>query len=69
MNLHNATQRNRFSVVDVVDADGEPDPFTPDSARRSETTPSSEPAAYCRSCGGGLRAGDRFCSRCGKQVD
>lgn len=72
-NASNATRTNRFSTIDVVEGDGEPDPLSPYRPASSPVASSaaSQPlsAGFCRHCGATLRGGDHFCGRCGKAVD
>jgi hypothetical protein len=64
-NARNATAQNRFSVMDVVDSQSEPDPLDP----RSRATSSAAATKFCPKCGASLRADDAFCVKCGARVD
>jgi hypothetical protein len=67
-NTHNATQPNRFSDLDIVPSDSEPDPLTPGRQRGGSAADEPTAAAFCSQCGTGLRADDKFCSKCGAKV-
>jgi len=68
---HNATAKDRHSIVDIVDATEEGDPFA--KFDRAETERKAAEAAvaadaYCTRCGTPLEAEDNFCPKCGNPV-
>ena len=74
-NYHNATSENRYSVIDIVDSDEEPDPLN-DRYGRKKTV--REPGAgtdlpgtgakYCPYCGNPVEKDFEFCAKCGKKL-
>lgn len=60
-NLINATQKNRFSSVDIVDEQEEPDPLN------QRFGPESQPPRYCALCGAKLPVKANFCPNCGEK--
>ncbi len=68
-NLHNATQKDRYSAYDIVDQSEECDPL---QARFRETDVKSEETDttenFCPYCGTKAEADFRFCKICGKEL-
>ncbi len=77
-----ATQENRYSVLDITDSESEPDPLNERFGPRAEetvvrTTPDTDQNQntrtdhqhrFCPYCGGDLGEGFRFCPSCGKEL-
>ena len=78
-NYKNATSKNRYSVIDIVDGEEEPDPLNVmygskesinnqgfiNNQDRGELGAS---VAYCPYCGTGVQSKFDFCPKCGKQL-
>ncbi len=69
---HNATQRNRHSIVDITSDDEEGDPLDRWGRSSSEFDLSNRfnenVTKYCSNCGTKLESEHNFCPRCGKKV-
>ena len=68
---HNATAKDRHSIVDVVDSTEEGDPFAKfdrAEAERKAAEASVAADAFCTRCGAPLQAEDNFCPKCGNPV-
>lgn len=63
-NAHNATQENRFSNLDIVPAESEPEPLFSKQGKQSE----AQLEKFCTHCGTNIRREDKFCSNCGGQA-
>ena len=74
-----ATQKNRYSVLDITDSESEPDPLNerfgttldaefdePDSANESERD--DRPHHFCPYCGDDIGEGFRYCPACGREL-
>ena len=70
--LHNATAKNRPSILDITDGDEEPDPLNEYFHREYDMESTDSPAAkggmYCPYCGKPVQADFAFCSHCGKEL-
>jgi hypothetical protein len=74
--LYNATAKNRFSSLDIVDPAREPDPLDPHyrdhqhstASHRDEHPTQAGPTRFCTTCGSKLAADFAFCPGCGKAV-
>lgn len=68
-NLHNATQKNRYSMYDVVSPSEEQDPM---QARFEESGAAADESdadtRFCPYCGAEAAADFRFCKSCGKEL-
>lgn len=64
--LYNATAKNRFSSLDIVDEGEEPDPL---AARRDERSSGEAAGGFCPYCGAQTREDYRFCPKCGRDLD
>ncbi len=60
-NLINATQKNRFSSVDIVDEQEEPDPLNQRFGSENQLP------RYCTLCGAKLPVKANFCPNCGEK--
>lgn len=75
---HNATAEDRYSIVDIVDAEEERDPLNEIYGRKREKDDDQtiEESAdvgisrdgYCPYCGSPVQKGFVFCSKCGKRI-
>ena len=75
---HNATAEDRYSIIDIVDAEEESDPLNEiygrkrektDDQRRMESAESGISSdGYCPYCGSPVQKGFAFCSKCGKKL-
>ena len=70
--LHNATAKNRPSIIDITDGDEEPDPLNEYFHGKYEVESTEDSAAkgsmYCPYCGKLIQADFAFCSHCGKEL-
>ena len=70
--LHNATAKNRPSIIDITDGDEEPDPLNEyfHGKYEVESTEGSveKSGMYCPYCGKPIQADFAFCSHCGKEL-
>lgn len=72
---HNATAEDRYSVIDIVDENEEPDPLnnqygktlTPDSGIYYDYTPDTG-TEYCPYCGKPTEGDFTFCPKCGRKL-
>lgn len=72
---HNATSEDRYSLIDIVDEDEEPDPLNEKYGRKSadrkkdtnENIPGTS-VAYCPYCGKTVDGDFDFCPKCGKKL-
>lgn len=62
----NATEKNRMSLLDIVDSNEEPDPLNAKFARPS--SPEPHDGAFCPYCGKPVRSDFQFCPACGKSL-
>ena len=75
-NVHNFTNKNRYSEFDIVDSTEEPDPFNQyfdDMRYRSKDSTASEynndeEAVYCPYCGTKIAQDFEYCPKCGKKL-
>lgn len=67
-NYHNATSKDRFSVVDIVDEDEEPDPLNEIFMEEGIQPETAAAAGYCPYCGTGVGEEFEFCPKCGKKL-
>ena len=73
-NIHNFTNRNRYSEFDIVDDTEEPDPFNQRMYSEdyteiyARTTENSMDAEYCPYCGGRIADDFEYCPKCGKKL-
>ena len=70
--LHNATAKNRPSIIDITDGYEEPDPlneyFHGKYEMESTEASAEKGSMYCPYCGKSIRADFAFCSHCGKEL-
>ena len=68
--LHNATARNRPSILDITDGNEEPDPLNEYFHGQYDVESTDSPAGsrFCSNCGKPVEADANFCSRCGKEL-
>ena len=70
-NVHNFTNKNRYSAFDIVDSTEEPDPWNEKFHSQQTDMDSStenEESIYCPYCGTKLAADFEFCPKCGKKL-
>lgn len=77
-NFRQATQRDRYSVLDITDSEVEPDPlnerFGPslealsDAALNKNSEHGSGKHRFCPYCGDEIGEGYRYCPACGKEL-
>ena len=73
-NYHNATSEDRYSVVDIVDEDEEPDPLNEKYSRAKDIEElnkddaSGTKASFCPYCGEPVNGTFDFCPKCGKKL-
>lgn len=72
-NHHNATSEDRYSIIDIVDRDEEPDPMNEKygkkaSANQAICEGNGTSFAYCPYCGVSVDSGFDFCPKCGKKL-
>ena len=72
---HNATSEDRYSLIDIVDAEEESDPLNELYGRQRKPEPASLPrdaaeggALYCPYCGSLAQDDFEFCPKCGKPL-
>ena len=70
-NVHNFTNKNRYSAFDIVDSTEEPDPwnkkFHSHQTDMDFYTENKE-SIYCPYCGAKLAPDFEFCPKCGKKL-
>ena len=70
-NVHNFTNKNRYSSFDIVDSTEEADPWN-EKFRSQQTdmdfSTENEEAIYCPYCGTKLAPDFEFCPKCGKKL-
>lgn len=65
----NYKNKERYSIVDIVDSSEEGDPLNEKAAGLADQATSRNPAGnFCTDCGHRLDADDAFCPGCGKQL-
>ena len=66
----NATGKERYSVVDIVDSNAEPDPLAQRFGGEAGAPPADagEAAGFCPYCGAEAEAGFAYCKKCGKRL-
>jgi hypothetical protein len=64
--IYNALAKNRFSTLDIVSPDKEPDPFNQLMGFDHQAKVGS--ARFCVSCGSSIQGEYKFCPKCGKEV-
>lgn len=73
-NFKNATSKNRYSMMDIVDSSEEPDPLNvyfgnqDDEQEISTFSETDVDAEYCPYCGTKVEQDFRFCHKCGKEL-
>ncbi len=67
-NLKNATNKNRHSSFDIVDAEEEPDPLNERFSDTSQAKGKSTDNRFCPYCGTAVEADFDFCNNCGKKL-
>ena len=73
-NYHNATSEDRYSVLDIVDENEEPDPLNEKYGRArdieefSSNDASGTKASFCPYCGEPVNGTFDFCPKCGKKL-
>lgn len=67
---HNATSEDRYSIIDIVDEDEEPDPLNERYGRKTSLIreENGTSADYCPFCGRSVDTGFNFCPKCGKKL-
>lgn len=70
---HNATAKDRYSILDIVDEDEEKDPLNEQYGRKKEEYDRDNNAGgadmnFCPYCGKQLEKGFDFCPKCGKKI-
>lgn len=70
--LHNATARNRPSILDITDGNEEPDPLNEYFHGKYDVESTEGSAAhgsrFCPNCGKPVEADANFCSHCGREL-
>lgn len=64
----NANSPQRHSIVDIVDANEEPDPLNQPFSSAEAPLASGEMPLYCSHCGRKLPENANFCPGCGKKL-
>lgn len=71
-NIHNFTQKNRYSEFDIVDSSREPDPWDEKNhgAYNEEqyAEADGQDVLYCPYCGVKLARDFEFCPKCGRKI-
>ena len=69
-NIHNFTNRNRYSEFDIVDSTEEPDPWNERLYREEDAVSDSgtDTVNYCPYCGSRTGADFEYCPKCGKKL-
>lgn len=70
-NIHNFTNKNRYSEFDIVDSSEEPDPWNEkfNSQQADMDFPAeNEESLYCPYCGVKIAHDFEFCPKCGKKL-
>ncbi len=72
-NYKNATSENRYSVIDIVDGEEEPDPLnemygSKKAINQQNMDESGTSVTFCPYCGTGVQSKFDFCPKCGKQL-
>ena len=63
----NATSQNRFSQVDITDAEEETDPLQ-EKYGENKDKPVSEKVRFCPYCGAPAEGDFQYCPKCGKKL-
>ena len=70
-NVHNFTNKNRYSAFDIVDSTEESDPWN-EKFRSQQTdmefSTENKESIYCPYCGAKLAPDFEFCPKCGKKL-
>ena len=70
-NVHNFTNKNRYSSFDIVESTEEPDPWN-EKFHSQQTdmdfSTENEESIYCPYCGAKLAPDFEFCPKCGKKL-
>ena len=70
----NATSKNRYSVIDIVDGTEEPDPLNEYFGEQGEPSnidlfeSEASEVEFCPYCGAEVEKDYRFCHKCGKEL-
>jgi len=73
-NVHNLTNKNRFSEFDIVDSTEEPDPWNRQFHDENNTNPDRQAdrtpwgGMYCPDCGTQLAPDFEYCPKCGRKL-
>ena len=67
-NAHNATGKNRFSILDITEENEEPDPLERISRTEEKTGTGRSGSRFCPFCGTAVRDDFEFCDQCGKKL-
>ena len=71
-NFHNATAKDRFSVVDITGSQEEGDPlnqhFGYSRSQEPDQLPTGEGSSFCPYCGAQTEDDFEFCRKCGKKL-
>lgn len=67
-NYHNATSRNRLSLMDITDHEEEPDPLNERFGNHPAQTRKAAPGRYCPYCGDKVGEDFEYCDSCGRKL-
>jgi len=72
-NYRNATSKDRYSIIDIVDEDEETDPLNEKYGRKATSNhpvfeENGTSAAYCPYCGMAVDSEFDFCPKCGRKL-
>ena len=70
-NVHNFTNKNRYSAFDIVDSTEEPDPWNEKFCSQQtdmDFYTENKESIYCPYCGAKLAPDFEFCPKCGKKL-
>ena len=68
-NIHNFTNRNRYSEFDIVDSQQEPDPWNAQFHSAGTMSHTEENGSmYCPYCGYRISREFEYCPKCGKKL-
>ncbi len=68
-NYKNYKNKERYSIIDIVDSSEEGDPLNKQAGDRAESTAERNPAgSFCTECGHKLDGDFAFCPGCGKDL-
>ena len=67
-NAHNATAKNRMSVLDITEDREEPDPLSMMFGEENRQASNKTGSRFCPYCGTPIQEEYAFCNRCGKKL-